>query len=191
MNSGLAAELTRMAEEDHLTSADGLSDDFARQLAWRRLTARHGDRLAEIMDEHGWPTPALVGAEASRAAWLIAQHADRQLDVQRRALALMEQAAETGGADPAQVAFLRDRTYVNEGREQLYGTQIAGVRDGEPVPWPCVDPARMDERRAEVGIEPFAVHTARHAPPAAGSMRATGGRAERPERGAGGGPVRR
>jgi hypothetical protein len=166
MNTELAAELLRMAEADHAASADGLSDDFARQLAWRRLTARHGDRLAEIMAEHGWPAPALVGPEASRAAWLIAQHADRQLDVQRRALALMDEAVEAGDVSVAQLAFLRDRTYVNEGREQVYGTQIAGVRDGAPVPWPCADPERMDERRAETGIEPFAVYTARHAPPA-------------------------
>lgn len=29
------------------------------------------------------------------------------------------------------------------------------MKDGAPVPWPCEDPERMDERRAEVGIEPF------------------------------------
>lgn len=168
MHTELAAELLSMGEADHAASAGALSEDYGRQLAWRRLTARHGDRLAEIMAEHGWPGTALVGTEASRAAWLVAQHADRQLDVQRQALALMEKAAEAGEADAAQVAFLRDRTYVNEGREQVYGTQIAGVRDGAPVPWPCADPDRVDELRAEVGIEPFAVHTARHAPPPAG-----------------------
>ncbi|KUO21087.1 hypothetical protein AQJ91_10620 [Streptomyces dysideae] len=30
-------------------------------------------------------------------------------------------------------AFPRDRTLVNEGRERVYGTQIAGVRDDSPV----------------------------------------------------------
>lgn len=39
-------------------------DDPVEQLAWRRLTARHGDRLGEIMDEYGWPTAELVGEEA-------------------------------------------------------------------------------------------------------------------------------
>lgn len=164
MDTALAGELMRMAAADHAATAGALSEDFAAQLAWRRLTARHGDRLAEIMDERGWPTAALVGEEAARAAWLVAQHADRQLDVQRRALTLLERAVAEGEASVTQLAFLRDRTYVNEGREQPYGTQIAGVRDGSPVPWPCEDPERLDERRAEVGIEPFAVHTARHAP---------------------------
>lgn len=175
MLTALAEELTRMAEADHEASAKALSEDFGEQLAWRRLTARHGDRLKEIMDAHGWPTAELVGADASRAAWLIAQHADRQLDVQRQALALMERAVAEGEASGTQLAFLRDRTYVNEGREQRYGTQIAGVReDGTPVPWPCEEPERLDARRAEAGIEPFAAYTARHAPDSAG--RPTAGR---------------
>ncbi|MBA9006662.1 MULTISPECIES: DUF6624 domain-containing protein [Thermomonospora] len=164
MNEKLAQELVAMAEADHAAVRKGLSDDFAEQLEWRRLTAEHGDRLMRIMDEHGWPVADEVGAEAARAAWLIAQHADRQLEVQRRALRLMERAVAEGRAGVRELAFLRDRVRVNEGRPQLYGTQIAGVRDGAPVPWPCEDPERMDARRAEVGILPFAEHVARHAP---------------------------
>ncbi|GGY27178.1 DUF6624 domain-containing protein [Streptomyces djakartensis] len=164
--TALSEELTAMAAADHEMAVRGAanSDDPAEQLAWRRLTARHGDRLNEIMDEVGWPTAALVGADAARAAWLIAQHADRQLDVQRRALRLLEGAVEAGAAGARELAFLRDRMLVNEGREQVYGTQIAGVReDGSPIPWPCVEPERVDELRAGVGIEPFADYVARWA----------------------------
>ncbi|MGW2486094.1 DUF6624 domain-containing protein [Streptomyces sp. NPDC001606] len=153
--AALAKELISMAEADHRSSVHANSADPAEQLAWRRLTAWHGDRLGEIMDEYGWPTADRVGEEAARAAWLIAQHADRQLDVQRRALRLLRRAVSEGSAGPRELAFLLDRTRVNEGREQIYGTQIAGVKDGRPVPWPCEEPERMDELRAEVGIEPF------------------------------------
>ncbi|MET7641215.1 DUF6624 domain-containing protein [Streptomyces sp. NPDC005438] len=162
--SRLAVELTDMARADHRSAAQANSDDPAERLAWRRLTARHGDRLGEIMAEYGWPTRDLVGPEAARAAWLIAQHADRQLDVQRQAVRLMEQAVSEGSAPARELAFLRDRTRVNEGREQIYGTQIAGVRDGAPVPWPCQESERVDALRAEVGIEPFDEYTARFAP---------------------------
>ncbi|MFF7874135.1 DUF6624 domain-containing protein [Streptomyces californicus] len=153
--AALAKELTAMAAADQQSSSHANSDDPAEQLAWRRLTAQHGDRLGQIMAEYGWPTTDMVGEEAARAAWLIAQHADRQLDVQRRALQLMQQAASAGAASWRDLAFLHDRTRVNEGRKQTYGTQIAGVKDGAPVPWPCDEPERMDELRAEVGIEPF------------------------------------
>ncbi|MFF0394146.1 DUF6624 domain-containing protein [Kitasatospora sp. NPDC004615] len=161
--AALAAELTAMGAADRASAPLANSEDPAEQLAWRRSTARHADRLAELLDEHGWPVAAEVGAEAAQAAWLIAQHADRQLDVQRRALRLMEQAVAEGAAGARELAFLRDRVLVNEGREQVYGTQIAGVRDGAPVPWPCEDPARMDERRAGVGIPPFGEYVAQFA----------------------------
>ncbi len=112
-----------MAAADQQSSARANSDDPAEQLVWLRLTAQHGDRLGQIMAEYGWPTTEMVGEEAARAAWLIAQHADRQLDVQRRALQLMQQAASAGAAS-RDLAFLQDRTHVNEGRKQTYGTQI-------------------------------------------------------------------
>lgn len=73
----------------------------------------------------------------------------------------VQQAVSAGSASPRELAFLRDRTLVNEGRKQVYGTQIAGVKDGAPVPWPCEEPERMDELRAEVGIEPFGEYVAK------------------------------
>ncbi|MGK5679130.1 DUF6624 domain-containing protein [Actinoplanes sp. URMC 104] len=158
----LAQELIEMTDEDRRLQGGALGDDPAGRLAHRRVTVRNGDRLAEILDRHGWPTVTAVGAEAARRAWLVAQHADQQLDVQRRALALMTEAVAAGEGEPQHLAMLRDRVLVNEGRPQIYGTQIAGVADGAPVPWPCEDPDRMDERRAEVGLDPYLVHIARH-----------------------------
>jgi hypothetical protein len=159
----LAQELIDMTEQDRQSQGGALGDDFAAQLAYRRVTVRNGDRLAGIMDSHGWPTVTSVGAEAARRAWLVAQHADRQLGLQRKALKLMAQAVQAGEADPRHFAMLRDRVLVNEGRRQIYGTQIAGVVDDVPVPWPCVDPEHMDERRVEVGLDPFDVHVTKHA----------------------------
>jgi hypothetical protein len=100
-SDALAAELATMVEADHRAAVHANSDNPSEQLAWRRLTAE------------------LVGEEAARAAWLIAQHADRQLDVQRRALHLLDQAMAAGTASPRELAFLRDRPLVNEGRDQL------------------------------------------------------------------------
>lgn len=153
-----------MTDEDRRLQPGALGDDLAARLAYRRVTVRNGDRLAEIIDAYGWPTAERVGQEAARRAWLVAQHADRQLHLQRRALALMTEAVQAGKGDPAQLAMLHDRLLVNEGRPQLYGTQIAGVVDGAPVPWPCEHPEQMDQRRAEVGLDPFAAHVAKHAP---------------------------
>lgn len=51
--AALTAELTDMAAADQRSAVHANSDEPAEQLAWRRLTARHGDRLNEIMDEYG------------------------------------------------------------------------------------------------------------------------------------------
>ncbi|MFV0132858.1 DUF6624 domain-containing protein [Streptomyces sp. HMX87] len=116
-----------MAAADHRSAVHANGDDPAEQLAWRRLTARHGDR---------------------------------QLGVRRRALKLMREAVSAGAAGPREPAFLRDRTLVDEGRKQIYGTQTAGVKDGAPLPWPCAEPEPMDGLRADVGIDPFGEYVA-------------------------------
>src|SRR3954453_2238885 len=79
----LADELVAMAAADLRATREALNqDDHAAQLAWRRVTTGHGDRLAEILAEHGWPTARLVGPAAAVSAWKLAQHADRQLQMQ-------------------------------------------------------------------------------------------------------------
>ena len=154
VNETLAAELIALGEADlELARTAMHTEDVGLQQAWRRLTAALADRLTEIIDAFGWPGAGLVGAEAAYAAWKIAQHADRQLDVQRRALALITDTPDPG-IGVREVAMLRDRVLVNEGRNQIFGTQVAGVVDGQPVLWPCDDPAGLAGRRAEAGLPP-------------------------------------
>jgi hypothetical protein len=113
-------------------------------------------RLREIIDEHGWPTFDLVGREGARAAWLIAQHADFDVEFQAEALDLMRAALEADQADATEVAYLEDRVAVNRGQPQRYGTQVR-CRGGRPEPaTPIVDAPTVDARRAQVGLEPLA-----------------------------------
>ena len=93
------------------------------------------------------------------AAWLLAQHADRDLDLQRAFLDALRGAVAEGEASPANLAYLEDRVRVADERPQLYGTQFT-VTDGDFVPCPIEDPQRLDERRAAAGLEPFAVYEA-------------------------------
>ncbi|HZC99212.1 MAG TPA: DUF6624 domain-containing protein [Actinomycetes bacterium] len=113
------------------------------------------ERLRQILDQHGWPTPKLVGVDGVSAAWLIAQHADFDVEFQRRVLELMRRAVAAGDADPSELAFLEDRVAVNTGRPQRYGTQVR-CRNRRPAPaTPIADPAKVDERRGAVGLEPL------------------------------------
>jgi len=105
-------------------------------------------RLAEIMDENGWPGRSLVGEAGMRAAWRIAQNATTELPFQRRALLLLRDAADRGDAPPWQAAMLEDRICKTEERPQIYGTQ---------PDWPIIEPETVDERRRAAGLMPIAV----------------------------------
>lgn len=128
-------------------------DDHARR---HEIAAEHARaaRLAEIIDQRGWPGAPMVGDDGTHAAWLIVQHADHDLAVQERALDLLEAAVERGEAPRSLVAFLTDRVCVNRGRPQVYGTQFFG-RGDLFGPRPVSDPDALDERRAIAGLEPF------------------------------------
>lgn len=130
-------------------------------MEWDRVDVANTDRLREIVDRYGWPGRSLVGEASAEHAWLLAQHADRQLDFQRRALGLLADAVDQGAATPRQLAYLTDRVRVNEGKEQVYGTQLGGVENGAVVPWPVENPDERDARRAAAGLEPFSEYAAR------------------------------
>jgi len=123
------------------------------------VDAVHTARMVEIVAQHGWPSPELVGEDGARAAWLLVQHADANPLFQRECLDLMA-SARSGVVDPVDLAYLTDRVRVNEGREQLYGTQFWTV-DGDLVPRPIEDEAGLDARRAETGLISMQEYTKR------------------------------
>ena len=116
--------------------------------------------FASIVEQQGWPGHSLVGEDGAHAAWLLAQHADRNPDFQRRCLELMTQAVSCGDASPADLAHLTDRVLLSKGEAQIFGTQIA-ARAGHYVPAHLQDAAGVDARRAAVGLEPIEAHLAR------------------------------
>lgn len=167
MDVRLAAELAAMAAEDQRVRATPPDGTFVRPITlehrmdYVRVDVGNTDRLREIVTEVGWPGQALVGEEGAEHAWLIAQHADHQLDSQRLFLEALRQAVEVGDAPARHLAYLTDRVAMNEGRPQRYGTQVGAMKDGEAVPWPIEEPDRVDQRRAGVGLTPLSEYLVR------------------------------
>lgn len=161
----LAAELLAMAAEDLATrerlAADGsLFDGYHPEM--RAVHERNADRLAAIIDEHGWPAAALVGQASSEAAWLVVQHAISRPALMRLALVLLRGSDEDGGQSAVRLAILEDRILVFEGRKQRFGTQFDWDDAGEINPLPIEEPDRVDEYRAKAGLPPLADATERH-----------------------------
>jgi hypothetical protein len=149
MNSELLAELLVMAQRDtdirtRLLNAGRLYDDYSEEM--QRVHTENAERLAEIVDEYGWPGISVVGLEGCRAGWLVAQHAICTPALQRRFLAVMQQASEDGDVPRRLVACVTDRIRFNESRPQLYGTVLAFDEKGE-LTCDLEDPANVDARR--------------------------------------------
>jgi len=105
-------------------------------------------RLHEIIEKFGWPGKKLVGTDGSHDAWLLVQHADKDLAFQKQCLALMQPMVATGEVTAVDVAYLDDRFAVAEHGPRTVGTQVGP--DGNPQP--MVDPANIDARRKAVGL---------------------------------------
>ena len=109
--------------------------------------------LADYLDAAPWPDAAKVGEPAARAAWLIAQHADRDPAFQARALKALETPRAREGLD-RDYAFLYDRVMVATGGQQRFGTQTICVAHRASIA-PVEEPSMLDVRRARLRLPPI------------------------------------
>lgn len=159
-----AAELAAMATADGALRRriDYLDPESAPQ---RRLASHvalvertNTERLSALMARCGWPSTAAHGARAVKDAWLVVQRAERDPVFQKQVLALVEQAATTGGdALDQSFAYLYDRIAVIEKRPQHYGTQLsAPTRVYCALAFdPMDDREQVEARRARLGMAPL------------------------------------
>ena len=104
MNAELRAELLTLAEADQtLRRAWRELSPEANAAAWQEELARTA-RAGEVIEAHGWPGRSLVGEDGAAAIWLLIQHADTDVELQERSLALLEQAVADGEASPRNLA---------------------------------------------------------------------------------------
>jgi len=160
MDEPLREELLRRAARDQEARRTADADPEP-MLA---IDAENLPWLKGVIEAKGWPTRSTVGEQASHAAWLLVQHADKDPAFQHRCLELLTTAATKGEADPQEVAYLTDRVCLAERRPQVYGTQVT-ARGGRWVPRSLQDPPNVDERRAAVGLEPMEDYLARFGDP--------------------------
>ena len=145
------------AEDDALRAQlDAAGDEYVRagsadpQLV--ALRRKHNSRLSQIIDEVGWPGLATAGPDGSDAAWRLAMFALDEPALQARCLQAMEDVVEEGDVLAWQPAFLLDRLLMQEGKEQVYGSQLVTSSGGDMfAPWPMQEPDTVDQRRSAIG----------------------------------------
>lgn len=110
--------------------------------------------VTSIIDKYGWLGSEKVGEQGNTTLFLVIQHADKK--VHEKYLPIMRQAVMNGNAKGAHLALLEDRNALEEGRKQIYGSQV--IRDsktGKPTFAPIEDEKNVDTRRENIGLEPL------------------------------------
>lgn len=127
---------------------------------WRTIHVKDSINLLkvkEILDTRGWVGSDIIGAERSMTLFFVIQHSD--LETQEYYYPILKDAVENQRADAWQLAFLKDRIEMRNGRLQIYGTQFTiNPNTGEQYLYPLIDPDEVDVRRENVGLEPIAKH---------------------------------
>lgn len=114
---------------------------------------KFSQRLKEIIDEIDFPTISKIGKEANRAAFLLIQHSDHDLEFQKDCLKMMKNETDNEVL-PRHIAYLEDRIATSEGRLQKYGTQFVN-KNGVIKISPVIDLKNLDKIRAKVGLKPI------------------------------------
>jgi len=109
-------------------------------------------RLLELLDKYGWPTTSEVTEYAAAGAALIINHTTHEL--RAKYFPMLEAAFKQGEAQPLRYAKMKDRLLVEDGEPQLYGTQVK-FEHLTREPYPILDPERVDQRRANIGLGPL------------------------------------
>jgi len=154
----IAEELNKMASEDQSAREKFYSQKVPKKETFKNLVEpideRNYQRMAEIIDQIGYPTISKVGKQASFNAWLIIQH-HPQGEFQKKCLQLMEDAEDD--VNPQNIAYLKDRVLVFSGKKQVYGTQLKKNEITNKMElYDVEDEVHLDDRRKQIGLEPIA-----------------------------------
>ncbi|MGB5510814.1 MAG: DUF6624 domain-containing protein [Woeseiaceae bacterium] len=162
------SDITRLWMEDQLARAAYVqtqtpSKTDARHWAHRISTAdavaideKSSNYLRKLLSEVEWIDIHRFTRPISQHAWILVQHSDDHVDLQKLALSRMESYLDTGGVLKRNYAYLWDRVAVNSGELQRYGTQPdwTSCKDGKLVLMPMEDPEKVDERRSMMQLGP-------------------------------------
>lgn len=171
-NPALREELRRMAEEDQAVRRDMSPSPNENQISKLLKTdARNLARIKAIVKRWGFPLNTLVGDDGVAAAFLLVQHASDKA-FQAQVLRQLAPRVKTGHISGDQFALLTDRVLVEQGKPQIYGTQLNGTEGGELKLAPIEAPQHVDRRRKDMGMPPLSdylcvVKSAYAAPPPA------------------------
>lgn len=154
------SETTDSRKSQILNEIGYSKDDLANGKAYKILSDLDSIsliRIEEIIAKYGYPGKTLVGVPTNEAAWFVIQHSKKIADY----FPIIQEAGASNEIPFAKVAMMHDRMLMYEGKEQLYGTQVAGENILNPISgkkefwyyvWPIQNGESVNELRKEAGF---------------------------------------
>lgn len=109
--------------------------------------------IKNILDSRGWPGPDIIGEQGNLTLFLVIQHADKA--TRQQYLPMIREAVKKGNANPSDLALMEDRAAMEDGKRQIYGSQLMSDNNGSYFVVPVEDPDNLDKRRKSVGLPPM------------------------------------
>ena len=151
---------------EHQYTADETSA-FYREFGprFQEMDRRNTGDLKALLGVYYWFSVGSFGPIADNQAWLIAQHADQQVEFQKMVLSRLATLYKIGETKAQNYAYLVDRIASSPNDpskrvQQRYGTQGTCVGAGKWLPWPVESERDLDRYRSDVGLGPEADYIA-------------------------------
>jgi hypothetical protein len=109
---------------------------------------RNQELIISIIEKCGMPTLNEVNQKQMDAIWLGLQHTENKYRI--KYFPLIEKAVKNGDLSKEQYALMKDRILMDEGKPQIFGSQI---KNGKL--YDLEEPETVNERRQEMGLEPI------------------------------------
>ncbi|NCN07087.1 hypothetical protein GW933_00175 [Candidatus Falkowbacteria bacterium] len=115
------------------------------------VDAAHNPRLHRIIEQYGYPTTKLLGKKGMLYFFVLIDHQDYDIDLQKACLAKCD-------FEKKHIANLTDRILLHEGKKQIYGTMFQRDSKGQKIiSQPIADKKNVDKKRKEMGLGPLQI----------------------------------
>lgn len=121
------------------------SNDF---IKYAKEDHRNQELVISIIEKCGMPTLKDVDQRRMDAIWLGLQHSTKE--IRKKYFPQVQKAVKNGDLSKGQYALMKDRMLMDEGKPQIYGSQIENGKLYE-----LENPKTVNERRKEMGMEPI------------------------------------
>jgi hypothetical protein len=135
----------------------GISEDSTimknLKVEWSRIDSLNTIEAKKMFEQYGFLGFEEVGKTGSNNFWLLIQHTYKDSNFQESVLLEMKKHVERKNAKGEDYAYLIDKTMINTGKPQIYGTQMKLNREtGITTPINLFEPENVNKRRIQVGL---------------------------------------